>query len=201
MEIRLVNFILTWIFHVNYFAAFDVFAACYAFVDYRLASHLGYLHLFSFGNIPDPLRAIDHSQRWLSGSRSPRDGITYQVWKGGHPHPSLTRRLRCSPPCNHPNHFMRHQNGLQALLIKLQPLAPQILPFLVIPIFTIVALRIARSSMLSALFNWSSSRDSSTSHESQDRKKLKKKGVRTRAEQLASPNGDARTGASNGAYS
>lgn len=45
--------------------------------------------------------------------------------------------------------------------------------------------------MLGAIFNWSSSRDSSTSHESQDRKKLKKKGVRTRAEQLASLDGDA----------
>jgi len=91
---------------------------------------------------------------------------------------------------------MRHQNGLQALLLQLQPLAPQILPLLVIPIFTILALRIARSPMLGALFNWSSSRDSSTSHESYDRKKLKKKAARTRAEQLALLNGDARSGAS-----
>ena len=89
---------------------------------------------------------------------------------------------------------MRHQNGLQALLFKLQPLASQILPLLVIPIFTIIALIITRSPMFSALFNWSSSRDSSTSHESQDRKKLKKKGIRTRAEQLALLNGDARAG-------
>jgi len=95
---------------------------------------------------------------------------------------------------------MSHQNGLQALLLKLQPLAPQILPLLVIPIFTIVALRIARSSMLGTLFNWSSSRDSSTSHESQDRKKLKKKGARTRAEQLGLFNGDARLGTTSGVY-
>lgn len=96
---------------------------------------------------------------------------------------------------------MRHQNGLQALLLKLQPLASQILPLLVIPIFTIIALRIVRSSMLGALFNWTSSRDSSTSHESQDRKKLKKKAVWTRADQLALLNGDARAGASRGVYS
>ena len=48
--------------------------------------------------------------------------------------------------------------------------------------------------MLSNLFHWSSSRDSSTSYDSQDRKKLKKKGARTRAEQLALLNGDARAG-------
>lgn len=90
---------------------------------------------------------------------------------------------------------MRHQNGLQALLIQLQPFFSQILPLLVIPIFTIVVLRIVRSPMLGALFHWSSSRDSSTSYDSQDRKKkLKKKGVRTRAEQLALLNGDARAG-------
>ena len=93
---------------------------------------------------------------------------------------------------------MRHQNGLQALLFTLQPLVHQILPLLVIPIFTIIALRIARSPMFGALFNWSSSRDSSTSYESQDRKKLKKKGIRTRAEQLAFLNGDARAGMSCG---
>jgi hypothetical protein len=96
---------------------------------------------------------------------------------------------------------MRHQNGLQALLIKLQPFAPQILPFLVYSILTIFALRVARFAMFGALFNWSSSRDSSTSHESQDRKRLKKKGVRTRAEQLASLNGDARLGKSCDLYS
>lgn len=95
---------------------------------------------------------------------------------------------------------MRHQNGLQALLLKFQSLAPQILPLLVIPIFTIVALRIVRSPMLGALFNWSSSRDSLTSRESQDRKKLKKKVARTRAEQLALLNGDARAGAPYGVY-
>jgi len=95
---------------------------------------------------------------------------------------------------------MRHQNGLQALLLKFQSLAPQILPLLVIPIFTIVALRIAKSPMLDILFNWSSSRDSLTSRESQDRKKLKKKAVRTRAEQLALLNGDARAGMPFGAY-
>lgn len=50
--------------------------------------------------------------------------------------------------------------------------------------------------MLGALFHWSSSRDSSTSYDSQDRKKLKKKGLRTRAEQHASLNGDARAGTS-----
>ena len=95
---------------------------------------------------------------------------------------------------------MRHQNGLQALLLKFQSLAPQILPLLIIPIFTIVALRIARSPMLGALFNWSSSRDSLASRESQERKKLKKKGIRTRAEQLASLDGDARAGTPYGAY-
>jgi hypothetical protein len=95
---------------------------------------------------------------------------------------------------------MRHQNGLQALLLEFQSLAPQILPLLVIPIFTIVALRIARSPMLGALFNWSSSRDSATSHESQDRKKLKKKTIRTRAEQLALLNRDAHAGTSHGVY-
>lgn len=97
--------------------------------------------------------------------------------------------------------FMRYQNGLQALLIKLQPLAPQILPFLVFPILTIVALKLARLTMLSTLFNWSSSRDSSTSREGQDRKKLKKKGVRNRAEQLALLNGDGRAGTFHGFYS
>jgi len=95
---------------------------------------------------------------------------------------------------------MRHQNGLQALLLKLQPLAPQILPLLVISIFTIFALNITRSSMFSTLFNWSSSRDSSTSYESHDRKKLKKKAPRTRAEQLALLNGYAHPGASYGVY-
>ena len=95
---------------------------------------------------------------------------------------------------------MRHQNGLQALLTQLQPFFSQILPLLVIPIFTIVALRIVRSPMLGALFNWSSSRDSLTSRESQDRKKLKKKVARTRAEQLALLNGDARAGAPYGVY-
>ena len=54
--------------------------------------------------------------------------------------------------------------------------------------------------MLGALFNWSSSRDSLTSRESQDRKKLKKKVARTRAEQLALLNGDARAGAPYGVY-
>jgi hypothetical protein len=88
---------------------------------------------------------------------------------------------------------MRHQNGLQALLIKLQPFAPQILPFLVFPIITIVALRIARFTMLGVLFNWSSSRDSLTSHESQEKKRLKKKkGARTLAEQ----HGNGRAGTS-----
>ena len=96
---------------------------------------------------------------------------------------------------------MRHQNGLQALLIKLQPFAPQILPLLVFPILTIVALRIARLTMLGTIFNWSSSRDSSTSHESQDKKKLKKRGIRTRAEQLALLNGDPRAGTSYDFYS
>lgn len=95
---------------------------------------------------------------------------------------------------------MRHQNGLQALLLKFNSLAPQILPFLVVSIFTIVALRIAKSPMFDVLFNWSSSRDSLTSRESQDRKKLKKKGVRTRAEQLALLNGDGRAGAPYGVY-
>ena len=95
---------------------------------------------------------------------------------------------------------MRHQNGLQALLIQLQPLLPQILPFIVIPIFTIVALRIAKSPMFGTLFNWTSSRDSLTSHESQDKKKLKKKGIRTRTEQFASHNGDARAGTSTNFY-
>lgn len=95
---------------------------------------------------------------------------------------------------------MRHQYELQALLLKFQSFAPQILPLLVIPIFTIIALRIARSPMLGALFNWSSSRDSLTSRESQDRKKLKKKAVRTRAEQLALLNGDVRAGAPPGVY-
>ena len=95
---------------------------------------------------------------------------------------------------------MRHQNGLQALLLKFQSLAPQILPLLVIPIFTIIALRIAKSPMLDILFNWSSSRDSLTSRESQDRKKLKKLGIRTRAEQIALHNGDAYSGASDGVY-
>lgn len=95
---------------------------------------------------------------------------------------------------------MRHQNGQQALLPQLQPLAPQILPFIVIAIFTIVALGIAKSPMFNAIFNWPSSRDSSTSYDSQDRKRLKKKTVRTRAEQLALLNGDARAGASFGVY-
>jgi hypothetical protein len=95
---------------------------------------------------------------------------------------------------------MRHQNGLQALLIKLQPLAPQILPFFVIPIITLIALRITRSSMFGALFNWTSSRDSSTSHDSQDRKRLRKKGIRSRTEQPVLPNGDARAGMSSGFY-
>lgn len=93
---------------------------------------------------------------------------------------------------------MRHQNGLQALLIKLQPLAPQILPFFVIPVITIIALRIITPSMFGSLFNWTSSRDSSTSHESQDRKRLKKKGIRSRAEQLGLLNGDARAGTPSG---
>ena len=95
---------------------------------------------------------------------------------------------------------MRHQNGLQALLLNLQPLASQILPLLVIPIFTIFALSIVKSTMFGDLFNWSSSRDSSTSYESQDRKKLKKKAINTRAEQLALLNGDTRAGASYGVY-
>lgn len=87
---------------------------------------------------------------------------------------------------------MRYQNGLQALLIKLQPLAPQILPFFVFPILTILALRIARFAMFGAFFSWSSPRDTSNSHDSRDGKRLKKKGAGVRTEQLASHNGEAR---------
>lgn len=89
---------------------------------------------------------------------------------------------------------MRHQDGLQALLTTLQSFALQILPFLVFPIFTILALRVAKFRMFGALFNWSSSRDSSSSHDSQDRKRLKKKGFMSRIEPFALLNGDARAG-------
>ena len=93
------NFILTWTSRVNYFAAFDVFVAHYAFVTHRTALHFGFYLHFAF--------------RWQSHITRPREpatrdeakrkliGVTrfhIRIRKGSNS--SLARRLRCSPACD-----------------------------------------------------------------------------------------------------
>jgi len=96
-----VNFILTWAFRVDYFAAFDVFVAHYAFVAYRPASHFNFfiITLFSSGN-PMLLIRRGSATRAGRGKRKPiaATRIHIRIWKGAHS--LLARRLRCSSVCD-----------------------------------------------------------------------------------------------------
>ena len=91
------NFILTWTSRLNYFAAFDVFVAHYAFVTHRPALHFGFFSLCFPLAIPyyqptEPdTSSRDEVKRKLIGVTR----FHIRIRKGVNS--SLARRLRCSP--------------------------------------------------------------------------------------------------------
>lgn len=84
------NFILTWTFRVNYFAAFDVFVAHYAFVTYRPASHFGFFYCYFVflwqSSVVIPRGSATRAGRGHSGSRSLRHEFTSEYGRGAIPH-------------------------------------------------------------------------------------------------------------------
>ena len=75
------NFIITWTSHVNYFAAFNVFVAHYAFVIHRPALHFGSVSFLLYFPLAIPCYPPGGTRRLILADRS--DTISHPNMEGG----------------------------------------------------------------------------------------------------------------------